>query len=116
MMLLSQILEEVFGRPDLVGSEKFIRNLSANLEIFYEIPAKALHRKPPPNGQSFAKADLPFAVAKTWNELLVDEQAWASDCFYDGVSYGARRLWCVRRSYLTTPVCLIHTRPYLRTY
>ena len=28
------------------------------------------------------EADIPFALAKTWEELLVDEQAWANDCFY----------------------------------
>lgn len=27
-------------------------------------------------------ADIPFALAKNWEELLEDEQAWANDCFY----------------------------------
>ena len=25
------------------------------------------------------EADLPYAVCQTWNQILVDEQAWASD-------------------------------------
>lgn len=28
------------------------------------------------------EADIPFALAKNWEELLEDEQAWANDCFY----------------------------------
>ena len=27
--------------------------------------------------------DLPYAVAQTWDQLLVDKQAWASGCFYE---------------------------------
>lgn len=27
------------------------------------------------------EADIPFALAKNWEELLEDEQAWANDCF-----------------------------------
>jgi len=29
------------------------------------------------------KADLPYAVAKLWPEVLKDEQAWATNCFYE---------------------------------
>jgi cinnamoyl-CoA:phenyllactate CoA-transferase len=29
----------------------------------------------------FTKADIPFAVAKVWREVLEDPQAWAADCF-----------------------------------
>ncbi len=29
------------------------------------------------------KADLPYAVAKVWPEVLKDEQAWATDCFLE---------------------------------
>lgn len=29
------------------------------------------------------KADLPYAVAKIWPEVLKDEQAWATDCFLE---------------------------------
>ena len=28
------------------------------------------------------EADIPFSLAKNWEELLEDEQAWANDCFY----------------------------------
>lgn len=80
-----KFMEEVFGRPDLVGSEKFYPQsaLQANLEIFYEILREGFAQKTAAEWtELLAKADLPFAVAKTWNELLVDEQAWASDCFY----------------------------------
>lgn len=30
----------------------------------------------------FTKADIPFSVAKTWEEVLEDKQAWAVDTFY----------------------------------
>jgi cinnamoyl-CoA:phenyllactate CoA-transferase len=28
------------------------------------------------------EADLPFAIAQTWDEVLLDEQSWANDYFY----------------------------------
>ncbi|MDQ0508494.1 Formyl-coenzyme A transferase [Aedoeadaptatus ivorii] len=28
------------------------------------------------------EADIPFALAKNWEEILEDEQAWANNCFY----------------------------------
>ena len=41
---------------------------------------------------AFKAADIPYAVAQTWDELLEDPQAWAADCFYK-MSYptGAER-------------------------
>ena len=30
----------------------------------------------------FRAADIPFSIAQTWEELLVDEQAWANDYLY----------------------------------
>jgi len=76
---------EAFGRPDLIGSEKFYPQsaLQAHLEEFYEILREGFAQKELREWvEIFTKADLPFAVAQTWNELLADEQAWASDCFY----------------------------------
>jgi len=33
--------------------------------------------------EALTKADIPFALAQTWDEVLKDPQAWANDCFYE---------------------------------
>ncbi len=32
--------------------------------------------------QKLVEADLPFAKAQSWEEILEDKQAWANECFY----------------------------------
>ena len=39
-------------------------------------------------------ADIPFALAKNWEELLEDEQAWANDCFYKMKYPSGERILC----------------------
>lgn len=76
---------EVIGRTDLIGDGRFYPQsaLQANLEEFYEVIREGIAKEDISVWvERLTVADLPFAVAKTWNELLVDEQAWASDCFY----------------------------------
>lgn len=34
-------------------------------------------------GKILTEADIPFALAQTWHEVLKDPQAWATDCFYE---------------------------------
>lgn len=76
---------EVLGRTDLIGDSRFYPQsaLQANLEELYEIIREGIAKEDISVWvERLTVADLPFAVAKTWNELLVDEQAWASDCFH----------------------------------
>lgn len=75
----------LLGRPELVGDERFFpqSNLQSHLEEFYEVIQTGIGSKTLAEWvQLLTEADIPFAVAQTWNELLEDPQAWASDCFY----------------------------------
>ncbi len=72
-------------RADLVGDPRFYpqANLQENLEEFYGILVEAAAQKDLAEWcERFKAADIPYAVAQTWDELLRDEQAWAADCFY----------------------------------
>lgn len=75
----------LLGREDLVGDERFYpqANLQNNLEEFYEIIRAGIADKTLAEWvQLLTEADIPFAVAQTWDELLQDKQAWATHCFY----------------------------------
>ena len=75
----------LIGREDLIDDPRFYpqSNLQDNLEEFYDILVKGFAEKDLEDWkQILTEADIPFAVAQTWNEVLVDEQAWASDCLY----------------------------------
>jgi cinnamoyl-CoA:phenyllactate CoA-transferase len=70
------------GREDLVGDPRFYpqSNLPKNFYEFYELLAsRVAERNLEEWFKVFTEADLPFAVGKTFDELLVDEQAWAND-------------------------------------
>ena len=41
------------------------------------------------------KADIAFAVAKVWKEVLKDPQAWANDCFFE-IEYNSGKVTAVR--------------------
>ncbi len=72
------------GRPDLCDDPRYFpqANLQANLHEFYEVIVSEVARRPLAEWcQRFKEADIPYAVAQTWDELLVDEQAWAAHCF-----------------------------------
>ena len=74
------------GRADLVGDPRFFpqANLQNNLDEFYAILVEATAQKDLAEWcERFKAADIPYAVAQTWNERLKDEQAWAADCFYE---------------------------------
>lgn len=73
------------GRPDLAGDPRFFpqANLQANLHEFYDILAGEVAKRTLDEWcAAFKAADIPYAVAQTWDELLEDPQAWAADCFY----------------------------------
>lgn len=114
-------------RADLVGDPRFYpqANLQEHLEEFYNILVKAAAQKDLAQWcQRFKAADIPYAVAQTWDELLQDEQAWASGCFYE-MEYptGAKRT-LVRPpvvladtpapDYRRGPYCGEHTEEILR--
>ena len=72
----------VIEREDLIGDERFHpqTNLQSNLVEFYEILDQEMAKY---TADEFCarmtEADLPFARCQTWNEVLVDPQAWGSD-------------------------------------
>ena len=73
------------GLPELVGDPRYFpqANLQANLHEFYDLlVAQVATRTLDEWCQAFKEADIPYAVAQTWDELLQDEQAWAAHCFY----------------------------------
>lgn len=73
------------GRPDLVDDPRYFpqANLQANLHEFYQLLVDTVAQKDLAEWcRIFKEADIPYAVAQTWDELLEDPQAWASDCFY----------------------------------
>lgn len=73
------------GRADLVGDPRYFpqSNLQSSLHEFYDIMVSEVAKKSLAEWCAiFKKADIPYAVAQTWDELLVDEQAWATNCFY----------------------------------
>ena len=75
----------LIGRADLIDDPRYYpqANLQANLEEFYQILADAFAQKDLAEWkQILTEGDIPFAVAQTWDEVLTDEQAWASDCLY----------------------------------
>ncbi len=73
------------GREDLVDDPRFFpqANLQDNLVEFQTILKEAMGTKDLAEWQQIlTEADIPFAAASTWNDLLVDPQAWGSDCLY----------------------------------
>lgn len=80
--LYNKFVGEVLFRADLVDNPKFYPqvNLQANLDEFYALMAGAVAEHDVAYWSAAMKqADLPFAVCQTWDEVLCDEQAWASD-------------------------------------
>lgn len=75
------------GRQDLAEDEQYypIQNLQANQlgPTLYDAIQTAMSGKDAEEWVGIlTKADLPFAKAQSWEEILVDAQAWENDCFY----------------------------------
>ena len=100
-----KFMEEVFGRPDLVGSEKFYPQsaLQANLEIFYEILREGFAQKTAAEWtELLAKADLPLQGV----ERTAGRRAGLGKVTFLCVGIlWARRLRVRPPVILTTPVC-----------
>lgn len=75
------------GREDLVESDKYfpVQTLQANkigYEV-YDIVMEQFGKKTCAEWREIlVAADIPFSLAQNWEEILVDEQAWANDCFH----------------------------------
>ncbi len=73
------------GRSDLCGHEIYAtqQTVGERMPEVYDIVAEALAEKTLAEWiEIFTVADIPHAAAQTWDELLEDEQAWASDIFF----------------------------------
>ncbi len=73
------------GLPELAADERFFpqANLQSHLHAFYDILVSTVAGKTLAQWcDIFKAADIPYAVAQTWDELLEDPQAWAAHCFY----------------------------------
>ncbi|MBE5991856.1 MAG: CoA transferase [Paenibacillaceae bacterium] len=73
---------KALGREDLIGDTRFFPQtaLQEHLVEFYEmLHDEVLKRSLSEVEVMMKEADLPYAVCQTWNQILVDEQAWASD-------------------------------------
>jgi cinnamoyl-CoA:phenyllactate CoA-transferase len=73
---------KAIGREDLIGDERYckIENLGEKSVEMCDIIADQLILKDKDEWNKILReADIPFAVAQTWEDLLEDEQAWAND-------------------------------------
>jgi cinnamoyl-CoA:phenyllactate CoA-transferase len=76
---------KAIGREDLAGDGRYFpqSNLAKNFHEFYDLMAGRVGERTLDEWtKAFTEADLPFARAQRWDELLLDEQAWANNYFY----------------------------------
>ncbi len=82
------VFMKAIGREDLIDKESYypIQHLQENRlgpEV-YDIVMDAMGKKTVAEWKEILeKADVPFAVAQNWMDILEDRQAEANDCFYD---------------------------------
>ena len=80
------VLMKAMGHEEMIGDERFYpqKNLKPNRKMFSEWISDQFRSK---DCDEWCKildaADLPYAVAQNWDTLLVDNQAWAADIFYE---------------------------------
>ena len=80
------VFMQAAGHPEMIDDPKFYpqKNLYPNRKEFSEwISALFLTKDCDEWCKLLDAADIPYAVAQKWDTLLVDEQAWASDIFYE---------------------------------
>lgn len=81
-LMYPKFVSEVLHREDLVNNELYYpqTNLQAHKAEFHELLTKEIAAHDAAYwADAMTRADLPFALCQTWDELLKDEQAWASD-------------------------------------
>lgn len=78
---------KALGREDLIENDTYfpIQNLQTKdlgTEV-YDICMEAMEKKTAKEWIPILKEhDIAFSVAQSWEEILLDEQAWENDCFY----------------------------------
>ena len=80
------VFMQAAGHPEMIDDPKFYpqKNLYPNRKEFSDwISALFLTKDCAEWCKLLDAADIPYAVAQNWDTLLVDEQAWASDIFYE---------------------------------
>lgn len=80
--LYPKFVTEVLQREDLVNDDRFWpqTNLQSHGKEFYDIMVAEIAKLDYAElKERMEKADLPYALCQNWQDLLVDEQAWASD-------------------------------------
>lgn len=80
--LYPKFVTEVLQREDLVNDDRFWpqTNLQSHSKEFYDIMVEEIAKLDYAElKERMEKADLPYALCQNWQDLLVDEQAWASD-------------------------------------
>lgn len=80
------VFMQAAGHPEMIDDPKFYpqKNLYPNRKEFSEwISALFLTKDCDEWCKLLDAADIPYAVAQNWDTLLIDEQAWASDIFYE---------------------------------
>lgn len=82
--LYNKFAGEVLEREDLVNNPKFYpqTNLVNNLKEFNAVLSGIVAEHDVEHWKSqMTKADLPYSVCQTWDEVLNDPQCWESDVF-----------------------------------
>lgn len=82
----------VIGREDMAEDENYfpVQNMQSNRlgPKLYDIVMEAIGKKTLEEwNKIFREADIPFAPAQNWMEIMHDHQAEANNCFYD-MDYG----------------------------
>lgn len=90
----------LIGREDLVGNERYtMASITKNglHGEFIAILEEAIAKKTAAEwGEIFTKADVPFAAAAVWEDVLEDKQAWAIEAF-ESVDYPTGKRAMVRQ-------------------
>lgn len=80
------IFMPLIGRADLLGNVRYtMESLTKNKlhAEFIDILTEAFEQKTAEEwAEIFTKADIPHSIAKNWEEVLEDEQAWSSNVYY----------------------------------
>ena len=99
----------LIGREDLVGNPRYTMDSITTNKLhgeFIAIVEEAFAQKTAAEWKEIlTKGDIPFSVAQTWEEVLVDEQAWAIGAF-EKVAYPTGERTMVRQ-----PVSLESVEP-----
>ena len=80
-------LMAAIGRDDLIDSEKYfpiqnVQKAGVGYEVYDIVMAAMRTMTVEECSERLTKADIPFALAQSWEEILEDKQAWANECFY----------------------------------